>query len=275
MTELPLQAEYPIDVSHTSDENFKRWKYISYNFTLAFYNSPFLVKSQESDNGLYNLYLDEFDDKWTSEIHEFHYVIINSGHWFTRRGIYYENRRIVGCRFCQLENIVDLPATYGYRKAFRTAFRALNSVKGFNGVTFLRTFTPTHFENGEWNNGGNCVRTKPFKSNEINLEGYDFELYMTQVEEFRSAEREGKKKGKRFRLLDTTQAMLMRPDGHPSKYGIPPQENGTKFNDCMHWCLPGPIDSWSDFLLQMMKMEGKRSHEELLQLRRMNEELLR
>lgn len=269
---LLSRVEYPADVSYTTDENFKRWKYLSYNFTLAFFNSPFLVKTEEGDNGLFNLYLDEFDEKWTAQIHEFEYVIINSGHWFTRRGVYYENRQIVGCRYCQLENIVDLPGIFGYRKAFRTAFRALNSLKGYKGITFLRTFAPTHFENGEWDNGGDCPRTKPFKNNEISLEGYDFELYMTQVEEFRAAEREGKKKGLRFRLLDTTQAMLMRPDGHPGKYGYrPPQGNQTIHqNDCTIWCLPGPIDSWSDFLLHMLKMEGKRSHEEMLQLRKIN-----
>lgn len=108
------------------------------------------------------------------------------------------------------------------------------------------------------------MRQRPFRNNETVMEGTELELYMTQIEEYRIAEREGKKKGLKFRLLDTTQAMLLRPDGHPSRYGHWPSENVTLYNDCVHWCLPGPIDTWSDFLLEMLKREGRRSFEEKL-----------
>ncbi|KAG6715638.1 hypothetical protein I3842_04G004200 [Carya illinoinensis] len=268
---LLSRVEYPIDVSYTTDEKFKRWKYTSYNFTMASFWTPHLIKSKESDSngpthtGLFNLYLDEFDEDWTTQVQEFDYLIISAGHWFFRPMVFYENHRIVGCHYCLLDNVTDLTMYYGFRKAFRTAFRAINSLENYKGVTFLRTFAPSHFENGLWNQGGNCVRTRPFKSNEAKLEDQNLELYMAQVEEFRKAEKEGKKKGLRYRLLDTTQAMLLRPDGHPSRYGHWPHENVTLYNDCVHWCLPGPIDAWSDFLLEMLKREGVRSHEERLQ----------
>ncbi|RVX06459.1 Protein trichome birefringence-like 19 [Vitis vinifera] len=58
--------------------------------------------------------------------------------------------------------------------------------------------------------------------------------------------------------------MWLRPDGHPSRYGHWPNANVTLYNDCVHWCLPGPIDTWSDFLLEMLKMEGTRKYEEKL-----------
>ncbi|KAJ4833268.1 Protein trichome birefringence-like 19 [Turnera subulata] len=267
---LLSRVEYPIDVSLTKDEHFKRFQYPSYNFTMATFWSPHLVKTEEADSngpthtGLFNLYLDEVSEEWSSQIEGFDYVIINAGHWFFRPSIYYENRKITGCRFCLLENVTDLPMYYGYRRAFRTAFRAINSLKNYKGITILRTLAPSHFEGGAWNDGGNCLRTGPFRSNETRLEGTDFELYMTQVEEFRAAQKEGKKRGLRYRLLDTTQAMLLRPDGHPSRYGHLPNANVTLYNDCVHWCLPGPIDTWSDFLLEMLKMEGIRSYEEKL-----------
>ncbi|KAG9132711.1 hypothetical protein Leryth_027719, partial [Lithospermum erythrorhizon] len=265
------QVEYPYDESYSTDENFKRWKYRGFNFTLASFSSPVLVKLKEgeadgvSHTGLPCIHLDEFDDKWVPQIEEFDYVILNAGHWFYRPSMYYEKGRLVGCRFCQVENVVDFPMTYGYRKAFRTAFDAINSLKNYKGLTILRTYTPSHLEGGEWNNGGDCVRTKPFRSNEIVLEGASLDLYLTQVEEFKVAQRQGKIKGLRYRLLDTTQAMLLRPDGHPSRYGHWPNGNVTLYNDCVHWCLPGPIDTWSDFLLDMLKREGKRSHDERLQ----------
>ncbi|XP_027078099.1 protein trichome birefringence-like 19 [Coffea eugenioides] len=263
---LLSRVEFPIDDSATDDDYFRRWKYPSYNFTLAAFWSPFLVRFQKPGAAdLFDLYLDESDEKWSTQIEGFDYVILNAGQWYFRPSMYYEKRRLVGCRFCQLGNIIDLPMTYGYRRALRTAFRAINSLKNYRGITFLRTYAPSHFENGEWNKGGNCLRKRPFWSNETALEANNLEVYLTQMEEFRAAEWEGKKKGLRYRLLDVTQAMLLRPDGHPSRYGHWPHENVTLYNDCVHWCLPGPIDSWSDFLLHMLKMEGRRSHEEKLQ----------
>ncbi|KAF5958460.1 hypothetical protein HYC85_005685, partial [Camellia sinensis] len=220
-----------------------------------------------TQTGLFNLYLDEPDNTWTTQISEFDYVIISAGHWFYRPALYYENRHLVGCRFCQLDNITDLPMYYGFRRAFRTAFKAINNLKDFKGITYLRTFAPSHFEGGLWNQGGNCVRKRPFMSNEKQLEGEDLELYMTQVEEYRVGERKGREKGLRYRLLDTTQAMLLRPDGHPSIYGHWAHENVTLYNDCVHWCLPGPIDTWSDLLLEMLKREGRRSYEESIERR--------
>uniref|UniRef100_A0A5B6Z1M7 Uncharacterized protein n=1 Tax=Davidia involucrata TaxID=16924 RepID=A0A5B6Z1M7_DAVIN len=276
---LLSRVEYPIDVSYTPDEHFKRWEYTSYNFTLATFWTPYLVKTSEADpngpthTGLFNLHLDEVDETWSTQIEDFDYVIISAGHWFFRPCMYYENRRLVGCRFCQIDNITDLPMYYGYRRAFRAAFRAINSLENFKGIVMLRTFAPSHFENGLWNDGGNCVRTRPFRSNETALEGTNLELYMTQVEEFRAAEREGRKRGLRYRLLDTTQAMLLRPDGHPSRYGHWAHENVTLYNDCVHWCLPGPIDTWSDFLLEMLKMEGRRSFQEKLLLKEEKERI--
>ncbi|XP_075515696.1 protein trichome birefringence-like 19 [Primulina tabacum] len=264
---LLSRAKYPIDVSPTSDEHFKRWKYFTYNFTLAYLWTPFLVRYEDRDpdgpthTGLFNLYLDEFDDAWTTQIDGFDYLILNAGHWFSRTAVYYENRRIVGCRYCQLPNITDLPMTFGYRRAFRTAFKAINGRDNFRGVTFLRTFAPSHFEDGPWNAGGNCVRRRPFRSNEKILEGLSLDLYMIQLGAFRAAEKERRK---RFRWLDTTQAMSLRPDGHPSRYGHWPDENVTLYNDCVHWCLPGPIDSLADFLFHMLKIESRRSYNERL-----------
>ncbi|XP_048434006.1 protein trichome birefringence-like 19 [Pyrus x bretschneideri] len=266
---LLSRVEYPIDVSTTEDQRFIRWKYTSYNFTMATFWTPHLVKSKEATytdgptkTGLFELYLDEFDEAWTTQINEFDYIILAAGHWFFRPMVYYENRKITGCNYCLLDNVPDLGKHYGHRKAFRTAFKAINSLENYKGITYVRTFAPSHFENGIWNEGGNCLRTKPYKSNETRLEGLNLELYMIQIEEFRKAEKEGRKKGLKYRLLDTTQATLLRPDGHPSRYGHWPNENVTLYNDCVHWCLPGPIDTWSDFLLEMLKMEGMRSAEE-------------
>ncbi|PQM41031.1 protein trichome birefringence-like 19 [Prunus yedoensis var. nudiflora] len=77
-------------------------------------------------------------------------------------------------------------------------------------------------------------------------------MYLTQVEELKAAEEQGLLRGLQFRLMDTTEAMLLRPDGHPNFYGHSPHRNMT-LADCVHWCLPGPIDTWNEILLYMLK----------------------
>ena len=256
---------YPEDITekYTSDNiNFKHWFYADYNFTIATLWSPFLVKASDADpsghsyNSIMNLYLDNADEAWAANITKFDYIIISAGQWFFRPLMFYENDQLVGCYKCQQENVTALTYSYGYRKAFRTAFRSLISLKDYKGVTFLRTFSPAHFENGDWNKGGNCVRTRPFTKEELKVDQFIWEMYFTQVEEQRAAAKEGRKRGLQFSLLDTTEAMLLRPDGHPNHYGHSPHRNMT-LADCVHWCLPGPIDTWNEFLLYMLKGEAQ------------------
>ncbi|XP_044504539.1 protein trichome birefringence-like 19 [Mangifera indica] len=262
---LLSSVAYPEDISHkysTNTDYFKRYFYADYRFTVATIWSPFLVESKDADpNGhtfdsLMDLYLDKADESWVSEVENFDYVIVSAGQWFFRPLIYKENNQVIGCHKCYIENMTAISKYYGYRMAFRTAFRTLQSLKNYKGITFLRTFSPSHFENGDWNKGGNCARTRPFTSQEMKLEGFVMEFYLTQVEELRAAEKEGIKRGLKFRLLDTTEIMLLRPDGHPNRYGQSPHKN-VAVNDCVHWCLPGPVDAWNEFLLYMMKTEGQ------------------
>ncbi|THG04800.1 protein trichome birefringence-like 19 [Camellia sinensis] len=253
---LLASATNPVDVSYTPDTRFRRWLYIDYNFTIIALWSPLLVKSEETNPQgiLMNLYLDEPDSAWTSQIKNVDIVILSGGQWFFRPFMYYEKGKIIGCYACNKKNVTDLIIFYGYKRAFRTAFRTLLGLHNFKGIVFLRAFSPSHYEQGEWNNGGRCERTRPFTKQQVRSDWYNLEMYNTQVKELKAAERRGRKKGLRFRLLDTTKAMMMRPDGHPNHYGHWPEENKT-IADCVHWCMPGPIDTWNEFLIQMLKME--------------------
>ncbi|GAB2299890.1 hypothetical protein Dimus_033939 [Dionaea muscipula] len=91
------------------------------------------------------------------------------------------------------------------------------------------------------------------------------------MKEFKVAVRKGKERGWRFRVMDMTSAMLLRPGQMgilvDNRYGHWPEErkmSPTLYNDCVHWCLPEPIDTWNDFLLEMLKNEGIRAKEEQL-----------
>ncbi|KAI3991793.1 hypothetical protein MKX01_038191 [Papaver californicum] len=245
---LLAKVGYPEDHSDSPEPQTKRVVYTNYNFTLSLFWSPYLVKTKENgpinSGSPLNIYLDEFDTGWTSQIENYDYIILSAGHWFFRPAMFYESGKLIGCLYCD--------------DSFATSFRAVNSFENFKGIAFLRTFSPSHFEGGSWNEGGNCIKTKPFMSNETQLYDQDLKMYTTQLEEFKVAEREGVQKtlgiANNFRLLDTTQILWLRPDGHPSSYWHKKEEVG-KYNDCVHWCLPGPIDTFNDFLFEMLKIE--------------------
>ncbi|KAG8384539.1 hypothetical protein BUALT_Bualt04G0128400 [Buddleja alternifolia] len=255
---LLSRVAHPVDVAKPNDEN-RLYEYREYDFNISIISSPYLIRTQRTDPNdftrPYNLYLDEFDDTWTARIESFDYIIISAGQWFFRPTYFYLNRTLTGCLYCPESNVTHLTSSFSYRWAFQTAFRAINGAANFNGVAFLRTFAPSHFEGGPWDKGGDCVRTRPFKRNETVLEEFSLEMYKIQLEELRIAQRAGRRTGGKLRVFDATKAMLLRPDGHPSKYGHLAGANQTIPNDCVHWCLPGPIDSWNDFLQELLKRE--------------------
>ncbi|GER47422.1 trichome birefringence-like [Striga asiatica] len=221
--------------------------------------SPYLVRTDQLQTEPFNLYLDEPDPHWPDAIAPFDYVLLSAEHWFFRPTYFHLSRHLVGCLYCPEQNpTTRLPPTFSYRLAFRTAFRAINSVSSFRGVVFLRTFAPSHFEGGTWNGGGDCVRTEPFgRNNGTGLEDRFKEMYGIQLEELGIARRAVKGNGERFRLFDATRPMMLRPDGHPSRYGHWPGAKLVLVNDCVHWCLPGPIDGLNDLFQELLEREIK------------------
>ncbi|XP_031096071.1 protein trichome birefringence-like 19 [Ipomoea triloba] len=248
----------PVDVSYVTNTKFRRWLYKDYNFTIQALWSPHLVKSRDVDpngtsaNSLMSLYLDEPDSAWADHVQEADIVIISAAQWFFRPFLYHKRGRLIGCHKCTQTNTTKLTNFFGYRMAFRTAFKTLSRIAKPRGLVILRTFSPSHFENGDWDKGGNCVRTKPFVKSEVKVEGYVLEMYLIQIQEFRAAQR--RRGTVKLRLLDTTEAMILRPDGHPNHYGHWAYQNIT-VADCVHWCLPGPVDTWNQLLLQILKTE--------------------
>ena len=69
-------------------------------------------------------------------------------------------------------------------------------------------------------------------------------------------------------VLDVTKLALLRPDGHPGAYMNPfPFANGINpkkpvQNDCVHWCMPGVVDTWNEIFIQMLKNMAFRNQEE-------------
>ncbi|XAR68600.1 hypothetical protein NMG60_11003784 [Bertholletia excelsa] len=247
----------PVDVSHTNNRLFKRWVYPTHNFTLKLLQTTHLVKAHGVDPHSLepiDLYLDEADEFWGAQVEDMDYVIISTGHWFSRPLIYHEKGKVVGCHMCNRNNLSDMTRFYGHRKALQTAFSKLLDLPSFEGTVVMRTISPTHFEAEERKGNGNCVRERPYNKEEVKLDWYVSMFYMDQMEEHWAAEKEGRERGIKFRLLDITETMRMRPDGHPNHYGHLP--NVKKLSaDCLHWCMPGPVDVWNELLLQLLERE--------------------
>ncbi|KAE8722126.1 Protein trichome birefringence-like 25 [Hibiscus syriacus] len=158
----------------------------------------------------------------------------------TRRNV---DRTVQGLRLC------------GDRRALKLVlnFTMDSSHKAF---VFLRTTTPDHFENEEWFSGGTCNRTEPFKKGEVDTKDVDTVMRGIEMEEFEQAASLGAENGVTLKLLDTTRMSLLRPDGHPGLYRqfqpFAKDKNAKVQNDCLHWCSPGPIDSWNDIVMEMV-----------------------
>ncbi|CAH8304754.1 unnamed protein product [Eruca vesicaria subsp. sativa] len=257
------QVEEVEEIYHDKEYRSKIWRFPSHNFTLSVIWSPFLLKADtfENSEGVsfsdIQLHLDTLDPKWTHQYPNFDYVVISGGKWFFKTSIFHENHTVTGCHYCHgKDNLTDLGYEYSYRKALRLV---LDFVADPNrrAQVLLRTTTPDHFENGEWDSGGFCNRTVPFKVSEGVMKSEDELMRGVELEEFRKTQVKGSSSN--IALLDTTSMSLLRPDGHPGPYRYPDPFSGMKVkdqvhvqNDCLHWCLPGPIDSWNDLMVEVM-----------------------
>lgn len=254
-------VEQAVEVYHDEEYRSKRWNFPSYNFTISVIFSPFLVKADifEDFNGVstseVELYLDKLDKKWIDQYQNFDYMIISSGKWFLKTAIYHENDTVLGCHGCSKGNLTDLGFDFAYRKSLHSALDFIVS-SNHKGLIFFRTSTPDHFENGEWSSGGTCPRTAPVKEGEIELKDLHTYLRKVELDEFEKAASKASENGVNLKLLDLTMLSLLRPDGHPGPYRefhpFAKDKNATVQNDCLHWCLPGPIDSWNDVIMEMV-----------------------
>ncbi|XP_077222950.1 TRICHOME BIREFRINGENCE-LIKE 27 [Tasmannia lanceolata] len=242
------------------DNKFRRWYFASHNINVSIYWSPFLVKGIEKSAAGFNhnkLYLDLPDERWASDMGENDVIIFSIGHWFLHPAVYYEKELVLGCHYCPDLNHTDIGFYEVFRKAIKTTFKTvIERSSGKDIRIILTTFSPAHFE-GDWDKAGACPKKEPYKEGEKELEWMDKELRKIEIEEVEMVKEEGNKHGLRFEALDVTQLSMMRPDGHPGPYMYPnPFTNGIQErvqNDCVHWCLPGPIDTWNEILLELMK----------------------
>ncbi|TKW32932.1 hypothetical protein SEVIR_2G199000v4 [Setaria viridis] len=254
---------------------FRRWAFPSHNATVSVFWSPFLVNGTErpktppAAGGLYHnrIYFDQPDERWAAEVPGLDVVVLSAGQWYLNPALFYDRGAVIGCHRC--------PATEpnrnetGFFGVFRLAVRnALHEViarvasapssPARHRLAVVTTFSPAHFE-GEWDSPTSCARTEPYARGEREPLYMDEEMLRAGVEEAAAAGADTTARGAGLAVeaLQVTRLAAMRPDGHPGLYTRAfPLAGGARErmpNDCVHWCLPGPIDTWNEVLLQVVK----------------------
>ncbi|XP_020249643.1 protein ALTERED XYLOGLUCAN 4-like [Asparagus officinalis] len=258
---LLSQAESPTDTYKDPTDKSQTWHFPSHNFTLMAIWSQFLVHATETTTTIninatlsntFNLHLDKVNPKWSTDLlPHLHFILISAGNWFFRQNYLYLNETLIGCIWCNDKNLTGFDAQFAIRKVFRTTLQFIASCEECDDglVTLLRTFSPSHFEHGSWFTGGYCNRTQPLDEGELRFErSKEMEIRGIQLEELERVR--GKKR--RFEVLDVTKAVMLRADGHPGEH-VNRKWTNSSIKDCLHWCLPGPVDMWNDVLLQTIK----------------------
>lgn len=243
----------------TDDSDNRKWYFPNHDFTITFLRTNFLVFGEErvvngSSSNIFDLHLDKLDESWIRDAPSADYIVISSGHWFFRPSFLHKRGKVIGCVYCNEQNVTNYDHAGALRLALRAALGHISNCNecGHLKVTLVMTFSPTHFEHGAWNEGGKCNRTSPRSADEVGLlGGSEMEMRKAQMDEIEKAKKGGTKM--KFGIVDVTKAMLMRPDGHPGEYSE--NRRYSSHNDCLHWCLPGPIDVWSDFLNVVLREE--------------------
>jgi hypothetical protein len=192
----PVEVRTAPEIDVTGRVVRRDYRYGNHGFTISLFWSPFLVKANLSNAtlGQWDLHLDTADARWAAHIADFDYVVMSGTNWFLRPSVYREGGRVVGRNDAAgsgaaAGNSTELPVHSAVRAAFRTALGTIAASEGFRGKVILRTVTPAHFENGEWNTGGDCVRTRPFQRGERELGAVEAEYRAAQVGNRRLAPR--------------------------------------------------------------------------------------
>uniref|UniRef100_A0A0A9FNN7 Trichome birefringence-like C-terminal domain-containing protein n=1 Tax=Arundo donax TaxID=35708 RepID=A0A0A9FNN7_ARUDO len=185
-------------------------------------------------------------------------AVLSAGHWFRIPSIYHDGGRVVGCHDCAAEfNHTETSFFAVFRDAIHRTLTEVTRRHGEHGakdrkkmVVALTTLSPSHFE-GDWDKGAQCPKKRPYKNGEKELGYTETEMRKIVVEAV--AEAAPNAGTLQFAALDVTTLANLRPDGHPGPYMHKhpfATGSGRVQNDCLHWCMPGPVDTFNQILLQ-------------------------
>ncbi|KAF7132082.1 hypothetical protein RHSIM_Rhsim09G0193600 [Rhododendron simsii] len=211
------------------------------------------------------LHLDAPDEGFMEFIPQYDVLVLSSGHWFAKQSVYILNNEIVGGQLWWPDK--SRPMKVNNVDAFgisvETILNAIATHPKFTGLTIVRSFSPDHYEGGAWNTGGSCTgKVKPALDHEIVENGFTNIMLEKQVAGFDRAIKKVSN-GAKLKFMDITGMFGYRHDGHPGPYRSPDPNKVTKRGpggkpppqDCLHWCMPGPVDTWNELVLEIIRRE--------------------
>ncbi|TKY51957.1 YLS7 protein [Spatholobus suberectus] len=261
------QVEEP---KNRGNRNMQRYYFRSTSVMIVRIWSSWLVKltSEPFDYapaGVDKLHLDAPDEKLMDHIQNFDVVVLSSGHWFAKKSVYILNNEIVGGQLWWPDKSrqmkIDNVKAYGI--SVETILTAIATLPNYTGLAIVRSYSPDHYEGGAWNTGGSCTgKVKPLALGQLVENGHTNIMHEQQVTGFNRAVKRATNKSK-LRLMDITEAFQYRHDGHPGPYRSPDPNKITKRGpngrpppqDCLHWCMPGPVDTWNELVVEIIRRE--------------------
>lgn len=215
--------------------------------------------------GVVKLHLDAPDEHFMEFIPNFDVIVLSSGHWFAKQSVYVLNNEIVGGQLWWPDR--SRPMKINNVEAFgisvETILTSIATHPNFTGLTILRTYSPDHYEGGAWNTGGSCTgKEKPLAPGELVENGFTEIMHKKQITGFDRAINKATNKSK-LKLMDITESFGYRHDGHPGPYRNPDPNKLTKRGphgkpppqDCLHWCMPGPVDTWNELVFEIIRRD--------------------
>ncbi|XP_017610591.1 protein trichome birefringence-like 18 [Gossypium arboreum] len=264
---LLWQVEVP---KNRGNRRMHRWYFKSTSVMIVRVWSSWLVRQTNekfdfAPKGVTKLHLDAPDDNLMELIPKFDVIVLSSGHWFAKQSVYVLSNEIVGGQLWWPDR--SRPMKVNNVDAFgisvETILSALVTHPNYTGLTIVRSFSPDHYEGGAWNTGGSCTgKVKPLATDELVENGFTSIMHKKQVMGFELAFKKGTNKSK-LRMMDITKVFGYRHDGHPGPFRSPDPNKITKVGpdgkpppqDCLHWCMPGPVDTWNELVLEIIRRD--------------------
>ncbi|CDP05671.1 unnamed protein product [Coffea canephora] len=215
--------------------------------------------------GVDKLHLDLPDERFMEFVPNFDVIVLSSGHWFAKKSVYILNNEIVGGQLWWPDKSRQMKVNNvdAFGISVETIVTAMLKHPNYTGLTILRSFSPDHYEGGAWNTGGSCTgKEKPAVDKDLVENGFTNIMHEKQVAGFNKAIKKQTNKSKAI-LMDITKAFSYRHDGHPGPYRSPDPNKITKRGpdgrpppqDCLHWCMPGPVDTWNELVFEILRRE--------------------